>query len=62
MVLDATIMDAIPLLAMKYPIPRVMKNAGVISVDVITGVIKLDTSCEKTFDNNVSSYMCNQLV
>ena len=46
-------MEDIPLLAMKYPIPNVIKNAGVISVDVITGVIKLDTSEENTFDNKL---------
>mgnify|MGYP003538140125 CR=1 FL=1 len=37
MVFDATIIDDIPLLAMKYPTPNVIKNVGVILVAVIIG-------------------------
>ncbi len=39
-----TIIDAIPLDAIKYPDPNVIKNAGVIFVDVIIGVNSSDIS------------------
>ena len=52
-VLDATIIDAIPLLAMKYPIPNVIKNVGVILVAVSIGVTKEAMSSLKTLDIKV---------
>ena len=53
MVLDATIIEDIPLLAIKYPTPNVIKKAGVISVDVRIGVRISDISFPIALDNKL---------